>query len=369
MMTFQPVSYSGSRLDASIELGQQIADKWGTSSLLIQMARDITKEWRTRNRLDEARAIYSWVNRRVRYVPDPINAEMIGDPLTTIKNGGDCDDMAVLACALLQAIGHDARVGAVTWKGRDSASHAVAVDLTAQCIVDPVGNTPEAWPPAPYEVQSIKYRDKAGNMQAMNGLFSKVVKALAKPFQKVFPAKTLLGKIVDPLGLTDPKRNLNLVGRVADVVGTAAAVAAGGWAIGAASGTTAGLGFWATAAKGGALAAAKLGLAAKTIGAELATVAASSMAGGAQAAPEVIGNTGGMTPEQTAAWMQYGGQAQEGQAAYGGSGGGGGAGFFAPEGTPAEMPTGQTTSYAIPLAIAAVAGLYFLTTSSKKRSA
>lgn len=359
MMNFQTMNYNGSRLDASIELAQRIADQWGTHPLMIQMSRDITREWRTRTRLDESRAIYSWINRRVRYVPDPIAAEMIADPLTTIKNGGDCDDMAVLAAALLQAIGHDARVGAVTWKGRTEASHAVAVDLTARCIVDPVGTTPEAWPPPSHEVQTIKYRDKAGQLQAMNGLFSKLIKAVAKPFQKVFPAHTLLGKVVDPLGLTDPKRNLNLVGRVADVVGTAAAVAAGGWAIGAASGGTAGLGFWATAAKGAAVVGSGIGAVASKVGMGLATAAALSMASGKGAAQDTSGTPGGMTPEQAAAWAQYGQGQQAGAPLYAGGGGGGGA-YTLPDGTPAEPPP-QPTSYMVPLAIAGAVALFALT--------
>jgi len=119
-------------------------------------------------------------------------------------------------------------------------------------------------------------------MGDLDGLFSKLHKKISKAFQKVFPAKTLLGKVLDPLGLTDPKRNLNLAGKVADVVGTAAAVVAGGWAIGAAAGATGG-GFWATAGAGakvvgaGAkLAGTKLLGAAKFIGGGIGTVAKSA---------------------------------------------------------------------------------------------
>lgn len=374
MMTFQPMNFSGSRLDASVELGQRIADQWGTHALMIQMSRDICKEWRTRNRQDEAQAIHSWIKRRVKYIPDPINAEMIADPLTTIKNGGDCDDQAVLAAALLQAIGHDARIAAVTWEGREHASHAVALDLTAGCVVDTVGNEPGAWPPAPYKVKCLKFKDKQGQMQTMNGFFSKVFKAVAKPFQKIFPAKTLLGKIVDPLGLTDPKRNLNLAGRVADVVGTAATLAVGAYAVGAAGGAAGG--FWSTAGAG----AKMTGAAALKAGAKVAgwagtaakTVAPLLLAGGGQRAPQEMAP--GITPEQAAAWSQYApGSADYATAAPAGyaTGGGGGGGAYT---MPDEMPgatvevtdTANRSSLTLPiLAAAAVAGIYLATRKKK----
>lgn len=367
MMNLETVNYSGSRLDASLQLGQRIADQWGTHALMIQMSRDIAAEQRTRSRLDESRAAHTWIRRRVKYVPDPINAEMIGDPLTTLQRGGDCDDQAVLAAALLQSIGHDARIGAVTWEGKNYPSHAVTVDLTAGCIVDPVGPPPEAWPPAGYRVASIRYLDKSGNMQAMNGWFSKAWKKIAKPIQKIFPAKTLLGKIVDPLGLTNPKRNLNLMGRAMDVVGTAAVLVAGGWAVGAASGTTAGAGFWATAGTGakiagaaalkaGSTAAGWAGSAAKVLGPAML-----AMAKGGAAQPA------GLSPEQAAAWEQYGpGAGNQGpQPEYstgsaGGYGGGGGGGSMTlPDGSQAPAP--QETSYLLPLAAAAALGLFLIT--------
>ena len=333
---------------------------------MIQMARDITGQWRAGTRFEEARAIQSWIKRRVRYVPDPHGAEMLSDPLTTIKNGGDCDDMAILACALLQAIGHDARIGAVTWKGKTDASHAVCVDLTANCVVDPVGNEPEIWPPRGFEVGSIRYLDKQGQMQSMNGLFSKLIKAVAKPFQSVFPAHTLLGKVMDPLGLTDPKRNLNLAGRVADVVGTAAAVVAGGWAIGAATAGTAG-GFWATAAAGGSAVASGIGSAAGVIGNGLVAVLPALLAGGASGG--AVAAATGPTAEQMAAWQQYGQTAGAMPGAAGGySGGGGSAGsMLMPDGTP--MPSSQSalSTYAVPLAIAAGVGLLLF--MGNKRSA
>lgn len=211
--------------------------------------------------------------------------------------------------------------------------------------MDPVGNEPQNWPPQGFDVQSIKYRDKQGQMQSMNGLFSKLVKAVAKPFQKVFPAHTLLGKVMDPLGLTDPKRNLNLAGRVADVVGTAAAVAAGGYFL-APYAATAG--------------SALMGAAGK-IGISVASAALmSSLASKQQEQPQPQPGMPGMTPDQLAAWQQYG---PSGGVSYGSGGGGGGGSMLMPD-TGAMQPA-STTNYMIPLALAGVVSLFLLTQNKK----
>lgn len=130
-----------------------------------------------------------------------------------------------------------------------------------------------------------------GEGVGMSGLFSKLHKAISKPFTKIFKPHTLLGKIADPFGLSS--RNIKFAGRVADVVGTAAAVVAGGWAIGAAAGGAGG--FWATAAKGGSIVGSKLfggakaiGAAVKSVGAKgaLTMLSASRLGGGGGGAPE-----------------------------------------------------------------------------------
>lgn len=262
------VPYSGDRVHATLQACEQVVRTWGTSQLVRKMARDISNQVHANSAAEEARAVQMWVHSHVKYRRDPQDAELIQDPITTVKNGGDCDDMAICAAALLRAIGHDARVATVQWQGRNEPSHAVAYDLTCGLVVDPVPEIwPEQWPPAGFELKALRYLDNDGNQITLDGLFSKLVKALAKPFEKIFPPKTLLGKIMDPLGLNDPKRNLNLTGRVADVVGTAAAVATGAYFAGvavagsAAAGSSAAAttGFWATAGLGASTTAAWLG--------------------------------------------------------------------------------------------------------------
>lgn len=92
---------------------------------LIQIAQSIVahlpeKAWRA-----EAAAIHTFVRDRIRYVRDPVDLEKIAGPMETLATGqGDCDDKAVLAAALLQAIGHPARFVAVGFDG-EPLSHVL----------------------------------------------------------------------------------------------------------------------------------------------------------------------------------------------------------------------------------------------------
>lgn len=262
----------GNRLTKTLELGQAIAQRFGTSDLGMKMARWIKTTWNAQTKADEARAVRAWVAQTVRYFSDPHGAELVAEPIYTMKNGGDCDDLATLAAGLLIALGHNARLGAVKWAGRQDFTHAVVADLSAQVIVDPVSVEPEIWPPKGYHVERIIYLTPSGEVADLSGLFGKLVKGIAKPFTKVFKPKTLFGKIADPLGLMS--RNLKHTMKVADVVGTAAAVATGAYAVGLAAGGAGG--FWATA-----------GVGAKTVGAGLLK-AGTAVKGAAMSAAKAI---------------------------------------------------------------------------------
>lgn len=356
------IPYTGNRMDKTLELGQSIMNKWGTTLLCIKIAREIKTMSGANSKLEEASAVRDWIHGRVPYVSDPLRAELVGDPLWTLNYGGDCDDMAVLAGAILQALGHKASLACVHWKGRDWPSHAVCIDFSAECVVDPVPDVDvENWPPVGFDVLRMRYMDDKGDFQSLDGFFSKLTKSLAKVVTKVFPSKTLVGKLVDPLGLMDPKRNLNLAGRVSDVAGTAAAVVGAGWAIGAAAGagylgssaaaTAAGAsGFLGTAAAGGSVALSALGAAitsktAMGIGAAVLTSAltgAMNRGGGTptEAAGGVVPPGYMLNPDGTISPMGTGGGYNVQQSASGGGGGGGGADdYSAYQGAAQTMPT------------------------------
>lgn len=72
-----------------------------------------------------AYALLSWVNRTVRYVPDPQNVELLHDPrliaraIATRKEVyGDCDDLSMYLAALLKAVGIQPTFRAVGYNGK-----------------------------------------------------------------------------------------------------------------------------------------------------------------------------------------------------------------------------------------------------------
>lgn len=59
----------------------------------------------------EITTLFDFVRSRLRYVPDPVDTEFVGDALAVLEiGGGDCDDLAVLLGSLLESIGHRVRV-------------------------------------------------------------------------------------------------------------------------------------------------------------------------------------------------------------------------------------------------------------------
>lgn len=60
----------------------------------------------SKDQVAEARAIYRFVSREIRYQRDPIDIETVQSPEVTLRvKAGDCDDMVALVAALAQSIG------------------------------------------------------------------------------------------------------------------------------------------------------------------------------------------------------------------------------------------------------------------------
>jgi transglutaminase-like putative cysteine protease len=82
--------------------------------------------------VDQARALQSWVNSRIRYIRDPPDMELVQTPQYTMQQrGGDCDDQATLLAALLTSIGHPARFVALGFQGQP-LSHVMVQTLVGQ---------------------------------------------------------------------------------------------------------------------------------------------------------------------------------------------------------------------------------------------
>lgn len=73
---------------------------------LIELCGQIIKGVPAKDYEGEAKAIFDWVKANIRYTRDPNGVELIQAPLVTVRRGaGDCDDHAVLLCALCESCG------------------------------------------------------------------------------------------------------------------------------------------------------------------------------------------------------------------------------------------------------------------------
>jgi transglutaminase-like putative cysteine protease len=78
-----------------------------------QKAIDILLEQgvRPKNYLGEIRALFIWVQNNIRYTKDPFRVEVLHSARRMLElQAGDCDDMAILLGAMLEAIGHPVRL-------------------------------------------------------------------------------------------------------------------------------------------------------------------------------------------------------------------------------------------------------------------
>jgi len=143
------VTVRGGFTAATLDLMQDLVEKWCRQPYMVQVARAICSNAGAKSRADEARAIHDWIFSNIQYRRDPIGTEWIQDPFETLVNSraGDCDDLAVLAGTLLQAVGHPCDMKAVQWAGMDDFSHAVCYDETTKTVIDCV-NPSMSWPPA-----------------------------------------------------------------------------------------------------------------------------------------------------------------------------------------------------------------------------
>lgn len=74
------------------------------------------------NHLDEAIAIGEYIQKNMRYMKDPLDQELLQDPILMIEQlekgtaRGDCDDMSLLIATLLLSIGLKPYFKIVRWK-------------------------------------------------------------------------------------------------------------------------------------------------------------------------------------------------------------------------------------------------------------
>lgn len=103
---------------------------------------------------ERARRIRAWLEAYVDFLPDPVGLELIRTPrymLDRVKAEGyaqgDCDDVAVLAAALGQAVGLPARWVLLSFAPGAPASHVYTELATGEGWMDMDTTAPDQFPP------------------------------------------------------------------------------------------------------------------------------------------------------------------------------------------------------------------------------
>jgi predicted transglutaminase-like cysteine proteinase len=90
----------------TIKLMDWAVDRACRDPLIRTIAGRLVRQLDPMNLAGQARAIWDWFTRSVRFVRDGVGQEVITDAAWTIQNGfGDCDDMVVALRGLLGAVG------------------------------------------------------------------------------------------------------------------------------------------------------------------------------------------------------------------------------------------------------------------------
>lgn len=109
---------------ATVSAMRALTTEWRTDPRIINAARSIVFNEPAKNDFAEARAIFRFVQQRIRYVRDVLNVETLATPLATLETrSGDCDDHATLLATLLEAIGFETRFVLASYLNPESFEH------------------------------------------------------------------------------------------------------------------------------------------------------------------------------------------------------------------------------------------------------
>lgn len=73
-------------------------------------------------------AVFEWIRRHLRYIPDPSGFDVLFEPAETLaRGGGDCEDLALTAASLLRALNVTAGVVLVNTGSLNAKANHVAV--------------------------------------------------------------------------------------------------------------------------------------------------------------------------------------------------------------------------------------------------
>lgn len=110
----------GATLDAMVGLTRQ----YRTDLTVRRLAEQIVVAVPSKSWYGEAEAIQNWVRNNIRYTMDVADVETLKTPVALLHDRfGDCDDMSLLAGALLSSIGHPVRYVATGSNGLGDYDH------------------------------------------------------------------------------------------------------------------------------------------------------------------------------------------------------------------------------------------------------
>src|SRR5271156_1627418 len=109
-----PLAQGDAGTAATIQQMWRLIDDGVKDQTVNRQAIEIVRGVRQFDRAGEARAVYDWVRRNIRFTSDIAGKETLRSPREILHvRAGDCDDFVILICALLGTIGHKMRITTV----------------------------------------------------------------------------------------------------------------------------------------------------------------------------------------------------------------------------------------------------------------
>lgn len=134
----------------TLKLMAGLVTQFKRDPLMRDTAISLVARLRPRDWSGEARAIYEYVQERIRYTRDVSRVETLQTPPVTMElEAGDCDDISVLLATLLESIGHPTRFVATGYRAPQAFSHVYVESLlgTKWVPLDATTDHPFGWSP------------------------------------------------------------------------------------------------------------------------------------------------------------------------------------------------------------------------------
>ena len=110
-VTLQAIPSGPAGIRATLRKMRRLIKKYKTAPAIRAISQKIVQSVPEKNYSAEAKAIFKFVQSKVRYTRDIHGVETLQTPIQTLKMmSGDCDDQVTLCGAMLQSVGHPVRL-------------------------------------------------------------------------------------------------------------------------------------------------------------------------------------------------------------------------------------------------------------------